>query len=209
MELADVRAFCKTFYTRFSALNVRPLQLRFFDTQDLVSIALMKQNETGDIEAAVCVDEDAVRILKINSFEKLNTFFTYATPLELYTNLLTILLLCCGVSHIIISLPEALCATLGRKINTWRELVTFICSLSPKEQGKIIVQENHQNAIKFLKTTFYVQDNIFITDGLYRSRTPYKDILELIRAVLDALCAVLKIHGYVIDPFLKSPCCSP
>ena len=201
MIFSEVRAFCETFYMRFSVLDLCPFQLRFFNDSDSVSIALISKNETGDIKSAVSINEDSIRVIKINSFEKLDVFFTFATPLELFNNLLTLLLVCCGASNVFINPSEAISATLGRKIKTWRELVIYICSLLPEEQGKIIVQENRQNALRLLKTSFQVTDGMFVTDGLYKSQTSYKDLLELIRAVLDALSAVLKIHDYEINPF--------
>jgi hypothetical protein len=184
-------------------LDLRPLQLEFTDTQDAVSIALVKCNETVDIEAALYINHDSVRLLKINTFDEMDTFFTFITPLELYTNLLTLLLVCCLASRVIVSPSEAVTVTLGRKINTWRELVIYICSLFPKEKGHIVVQENGQNALKFLKTTFHVADGMFMTDGLYRSQIKYNDLIGLILAVLDAVSAVFKIFDYVVDPFLN------
>jgi len=201
MKLDNVRAFCNEFYRRFSALKLQPLQLKLFDSDGSVSIALVKKNESEDIEAAVTINQDTVSLLKINSFENIDTFFTFVTPLELYTNLLTLLIMCCHASGVIISPSEALNVTLGLKINTWCELIIYICSLSPEGKRHIAVQENRQNALKFLKTTFHVIDGMLITDGLYKSQIKYKDLLELIRAVLDSMCAVLKMHGYEIDPF--------
>ena len=203
MKLANVKEFCNVFYKRFSALNIEPYQLKFYESPDSVSICLMKRNEEGDIEAALTVTENTVRLLKIDSFEKIDTFFTFATPLELYTNLLTLLLMCCHASGVIISPVEALAVTLGRRIKTWRELVFHICSLLPEEKGCIVVKESRRNALRFLKTDFRIRDNVLVTDGMHRSETPFKDTLELIRAVLDSLSAVLNIHGYLIDPFFK------
>jgi len=111
------------------------------------------------------------------------------------------LLLCAHASGAIISPAYAVSITLGREIKTWRELVTFICSLCPIEQGTITIQENHQNAVRFLKTTFYVTDGVLYTEGMHKSKTPFKDQLELVRTVLDGVSAVFKIHGYTIDPF--------
>ena len=147
MKLKDIKVFCNEFYKRFSALDLYPLQLKYFETQDSVSIALIRHNESMDIEAAININEDSIRLLKICSFDDLDTCFIFCTPLELYTELLTMLLICCKASKIIISPSEAVSVTLGHKIKNWRELVSFICSLCPKEQGSIIVQENRQNAI--------------------------------------------------------------
>ncbi|MCL2722170.1 MAG: hypothetical protein FWD47_12650 [Treponema sp.] len=201
MKLKDVKCFCNEFYRRFSALDLHPLQLRYIETEDSVSVALIKHDEAAGIEASVTINCDSVRLLKINCFDRLDSFFTFDTPLELYTNLLTLLLMCCHASGIIISPSEAINTTLGKKIKTWRELVIYICSLSPKEQATIVVQENHQNALKFLKTTFHVDDGMLVTDGFYKCKIKFKDQLELVRAVLDSLCAVLKIHDYIINPF--------
>ena len=203
MQLPDVKYFCREFYKRFSALDLRPLQLKFIESAELVSIALVKYNESEDIEAAIAVNKDTVRLLKINSFRKIDSLFTFATPLELFTNLLTLLLMCCHASKVYINPSEALAVMLGRQIRTWQELVVHICSLLPEEQGHIIVKESPQDALRFLKTNFRIQDNVLVTDGLYRSETPFKDTLELIRAVLDSVSAVLNIHDYEIDPFFK------
>lgn len=203
MKLFEVSNFCKVFCRRFSVLDLKPFQLEYSHSSNMVSIALTRKNETAGIEAVVDVDvnTNTIRLLKINCFENIDTFFPFDTPLELYTNLLTLLLLCCHVSGAIISPSYAVSITLGREIKTWRELVTFICSLSPKEQGTITVHENHQNAIRFLRTTFHVTDGMLITDGLHKSQTPFKDQLELVRAVLDGVSAVFKIYGYSVDPF--------
>ena len=201
MKLPDVRIFCELFYRRFSALNLEPFQLRFFDSQGLVSIAIINKKEKVDSEAVIVIDENSIYLLQINCFENIDVYFTYDSPLELYTNLLILMLLCCKASGIHIPPTVALSVTLGHEINTWRELVIYLCSLLPEEQGFIWVQENNQNALKLLKTTFQVWENVLITDGLYRRQTPYKNTLELIRAVLDDLSTVLKVYGYIIDPF--------
>ena len=52
MEISEVRAFCETFYLRFSTLDLNPFQLKFYSTPDLVSIALINKKETSDSEAA-------------------------------------------------------------------------------------------------------------------------------------------------------------
>jgi hypothetical protein len=201
MKLPDVKYFCREFYKRFSALDLKPLQLKFIESADLVSIALVKCNESEDIEAAIAVDQDTVRLLKINSFDEIDSLFTFAAPLDLYTNLLTLLLMCCHASGVTVSPAEALAATLGKKIKRWQELVTFICSLLPEEQGRIVVKENHKNAVKFLKAEFAVENDTLTISGLYESEIKFKDTLELVRAVLDSLSAVLNIRGYEIDPF--------
>ena len=191
------------FYLKFSALmpDQSQYQLKFYESAESVSISLQSKNEFEDLEAILSISEDTVRILKIKSFEDLRTCFTFDTPLELYTNLLTLMLICCNASLIFISPSEALNVTLGKKLKNWRDLVVYLCSLSPKE---IPVFENKQNAVCFLKTTFQIQDNTLITDGLYKSRTPYQDLLESIRAVLDTLAGVLKINDIVLNPFPRT-----
>ena len=198
MKLEDVKNFCKVFYKRFSVLDLRPFQLKFEEYVDCVSISLEKKNLYEDAASILVIDTKTVRILKINSFEDINTRFVYDTPLELYTNLLTLMLLCCNASHVFISPMEALNATLGKKLKSWRELVVYICSLSPE---KITVFENKQNALKFLKTTFCMQSNVFTSEGLFWNQVQCNDVLEMIRAVLDAISGVFKIYDYVVDPF--------
>ena len=113
MELAAVRALCKTFYQRFSALNLHPFQLKFYSTPDLVSIALVNKKETVDSEAAIVIDEDSIYLLQIQNFDNIDVYFTFNTPLELYTNLLTLILQCCESSNVHISTEDAMLATLG------------------------------------------------------------------------------------------------
>jgi len=97
---------------------------------------------------------------------------------------------------------EAVSATLGKKIKTWRELVLHICTLTPKGQPKITVKETRQGALKFLDAAFYVTDTVFTFEGpYYKSQTKYNDPIELIDAILEAISWLLKIHDYVIDPF--------
>ena len=111
--------------------------------------------------------------------------------------------MCCHASKVFISPDEALTATLGRETKSWRELVIYICSLVPEGPKKIVVQENHQNALKFLKTTFHVSDGMFVSRGLYNTQIKFKDVLELIRTVLDGVSAVFKISGYEVNPFFE------
>ena len=200
MKLNHVKYICDKFYRRFSVLNLHPFQLKIYNTADSVSIALIRKSESAAIQAALYITGNSVRLLKINVFDKIDSTFQYDSPLELYTNLLTLMLLCCYASGAIVPISDAVSVTIGRKINNWRELVTVLCSLLPKEQGTITVYENHQY-IKFLKTEFRITDGVLLTDGLHKSRTPFKDTIELIHAVLTAVSAVLKIHGYIIDPF--------
>ena len=201
MKLKEAIAFCHEFYKRFSTLSLERFQFKFTESSDSCSISLISRNEEAEITASIYITEDEVRLLKIDSFDPIDSCFVYDTPLELYTNILSLLLVCCHASGVFISPSEAVSVTLSHKIKTWQELVIYICSLLPKEQGIITVQENRQNALKLLKTSFSVNDGVFMIDGLYKSQSKFKDILELIRAVLDALSAVLKIYDYVIDPF--------
>jgi len=200
MEIKAAKDFCKEFYKRFSSLDLHPFQLEYTDSADACSIALITHDEKMDIEAAIVVDEDSISILKINCFEDVDCFFKFDTPLELYTNLLTLMLACCQASKVFIPPVEALNVTLCHKIKTWRELVVYLCSLSPEWQVPIVVQESCQNALKILKTSFHIYNSELVTDGLYRSKAPYKDILGMIHAVLDAVSAVLKIHDYEVNP---------
>ena len=195
MKLSEVSSFCKVFYRRFSVLDLNPYQLKYLHSSCMVSIALTRKNE-----AAIAVSADTIRLLKINCFEKIDSLFTFDTPLELYANLLTLLLLCAHASGAVISPAYAVSITLGCEIKSWRELVFHICSLYSGDKGHIAVQENHQNAVRFLKTTFHITDGALYTEGIHKSRTPFKDQLELVRAVLDGVAAVLKIHGFTIDP---------
>jgi len=68
MKLSEVSNFCKVFYKRFSVLDLNQYQLKYFHTSDMVSIALTGKNESADIEAAVAVNANTVRLLKINYF---------------------------------------------------------------------------------------------------------------------------------------------
>jgi len=203
MIVSDIKYFCNIFCRRFSSLNILPYQIKVLDSYDSVSIALIKQNEYTDVEAAISINKDTIRILKINTYESIDTVYTYISPLELYTYLLMLMLLCCIASNVFINPVEALSVTLERRINTWKELVFHICSFLPKENEKVTILENRQNALKFLKTTFQTENNVFLTEGLYWSKTPYNDVLELIRAVLYALCAVFNINNYIVNPLTK------
>ncbi len=202
MEIEEVKQFCETFYRRFSTFPLRGFQLKLFTTEDSSSLALVRKNESEDIEAVITATDDSIRIIKIKSFDELLTVFTFDTPLELFTNLLTLTLVCCNASGELISPEEALTVTLGNKVTTWRELIIKICSLAPEDE-QILVQENHENAVKLLKTVFLIQDSYLLTKGMYNSQTHYNDILELIRAVLDALSALFRVHDIIIDPFFK------
>ena len=203
MELKAVKDFCKEFYKKFSVLDLRPFQLEFSDSPDTCSIVMVTHNEKMNIEAAITINENSVYLLKITCFNDLDTFFIFDSPLELYTNLLMLLLSCCRASRVFVSPSDAISVTLGRKIKNWRELVKFICSLTPKGQAKIVVQENDQYSLRLLETTFRVIDGELNIDGLYRSKIPYKDILELIHAVLEGLSDLLKIHDYEVNPFFE------
>ena len=100
---------------------------------------------------------------------------------------------------------EAVSATLGKKIKTWRELVLHICTLTPKGQPKITVKETRQGALKFLDAAFHVTDNVFTFEGpYYKSQTKYNDPIELIDAILEAISRLLKIHDLEINPFYVS-----
>ena len=142
MEINQVITFCNTFYRRFSALNLSPFQLRFRDSSDSCSISLVGHSESEPIEAVITINLDTVRLLKINHFEQVDTVFIFSTPLELYMRLLEQLIKCCEASGLFVSPAEVLTATLGRKIKNWRELVIYICSLLPEEQGSVNVFES-------------------------------------------------------------------
>ena len=201
MEINQVKDCCRIFYNRFSALDLKPYQLRFKDSPETVSIALVTHNNRMDAEAILSIGHNTVRILKFNSYEELDTCFIFETPLELYTELLTLMIICCNASMIFISPFDALKVTLGEDIRTWRELVKYLCSLPPKKQGKITVKETRQGALKLLETSFAVSDDVFTTDGFYKRQVEFYDSLELLRATLEALSGLFKIHGYEINPF--------
>ena len=201
MKLYDVKKLCYEFYLRFSTLPLGMYQLKFVTAPESVSISLISKRNEFDKAAILTITEDEVRILKINTFDDIDTIFIFDTPLELYTNLLTLMLVCCTASKVYIPAQDALNVTLCKKLKTWRELITFLCSLSPEDQGTILVQENHENALRLLRTSFSAEDGAFTTKGLYNSETPYKDVLDLIRISLEALSGLLKIHDYIIDPF--------
>ena len=200
MKIDEVKAACHLFYRRFSALNLRPCQLELFIATDSVSIAIVKLN--GDIETVISITCDKVRLLKISSFDPLNTIFTFESPFELYSNLIAQMLLCCLASRIEVSVFHALSATLGKRINDWRELILHICTLTPRGQPKIIVKETRQGALEFLEASFCVIDEVFIFEGpYYKSETKYNDPIELVYAILEALSKVFLIHGHTVDPF--------
>ena len=200
MEINQVITFCNTFHRRFSALNLCPFQLRFRDEFDSCSISLIGHGESENIEAVLTISSDTVRLLKINYFDNLPTRFTFSNLLELYSHLLEQLIKCCHASGVFVSPSEALNATLGRKIKDWRELVTYICSLLPEEQGSINILESRCNAISLLGTIFLVYDGLFIADGFFKRQVEYKDLLGLIRAALQALSGLFEIFDYEVDP---------
>ena len=113
MELKEVKYFCKEFYIGFSTLNLYPYQLRYVDSPDNCSIDLITFNERVDIEGLISVDENSVRLLKINCFDDIDTFFIFNTPQELYDILLSMLLACCHASGVKISISEVINTTLG------------------------------------------------------------------------------------------------
>ena len=203
MKIEDIKKCCYEFYRKFSALDLQHLQLKFTEREDSASIVLMGKNEHEEIEAAIHISQDTVFLVKINCFDDIDVSFIFDTELELYCNLLTLLILCCYASQIKISILEALSVTLTRKIRTWRDIVKFLCSLTPKDKAPIVVRENHQNALKFLNTTLLVKDGFFIADGLFKTHVEYKELLALVHAVLEAVSAVFKIYNYEVNPFFE------
>ena len=206
MEIKELKDCCRIFYNRFSALDLKPFQLRFNDSSETVSIALVAHNNRVDAEAILSISQDTVRLLKINSFDDLNSCFIFKNQLELFMNLVTLMLVCCGASNVTILPLDAFSATLGKKINNWRELVFHICSLTPKNQRKITVKQTRHGTLKFLETSFHVGDGGMLTiDGLYsKSETRYEDSIELFYALFEAMSRLLKIHDLEIDPFPMS-----
>jgi hypothetical protein len=201
MKIEQVIAFCNIFYRRFSALNLSPFQLKFYNNQDSCSISLIGQNDSAATEAVIVINLDTVRLLKIAHFEDVDTVFIFSNKLELYYHLLEQLTKCCEASGIFVSPHEAVAATLGRKINNWRELVIYVCSLLPEEQGSITVLESRYNGLWFLETIFLVCDGTFVADGFLKRQIEYKDLLELIRVVLQAVSGLFKIFDFEVDPF--------
>jgi len=80
----------------------------------MVSIALVKFNETVNLEAAIAIDCDTVRLLKINFFDDLDTCFIFENPLELYTNILSLMLLAVLLQELLL-LPLKLFLLLSAK----------------------------------------------------------------------------------------------
>jgi hypothetical protein len=138
MKISDTKTLCQIFYQRFSTLipDQSQYQLKFHASpESVISIVLQSKNEFEDLAAVLSITEDTVRILKIESYEDLKVSFVYDTPLELYKNLFTLMILCCRASRLDISVSEALNATLSCKIKTWRDLVKHICSLVSGRTG--------------------------------------------------------------------------
>ena len=200
MKLSEVINFCREFSARFSALNLRHLQLEFHESPETASISLACRNEACNTEAVLAVSHDTVRLLKINCFEPVDCHFTFSSKLELYAHLLRLLVKSCEASGIFVSPFEALNATLGRKINDWRELVVYVCSLLPEEQGAIEVLASRYNALWLLATIFFVHDGVFVADGFFRRQIEYENSLDLIISVLETVSGLLKIFGYEVDP---------
>ena len=204
MKLIDIKNFCHIFCFKFSALNLGNFQLQIFDSVEAVSVALVKFNMCPDIAAAINITEDEVRLLKIESFDPLDCVFTYNSPLELFGNLFSLLVLCCHALKKNIDPVEALSVMVCKKIKRWQDLIIFLCSLSPDYNSKIQVLENADNSIMLFKTKFYIANYTLFTEGFYRSRVQFNDTLGLINAVLDALSAILKINNCYIDPLASN-----
>ena len=95
-------------------MDLRPFQLKFRASPEMVSIALVKFNETVNLEAAIAIDCDTVRLLKINFFDDLDTCFIFENPLELYTNILSLMLLAVLLQELLL-LPLKLFLLLSAK----------------------------------------------------------------------------------------------
>jgi hypothetical protein len=209
LEIDRLKPFIDIFAERFGTIDLHGYQVKVLKSDESVSVVIVRSNESAEIEAAIDVSDDTVRLIRLASFSDVDPDFTYTNALDLYNNLLTLLLVCCNSLHVYINPLEALTVTLGKRVQNWRELVIYLCSLSAEGTDSILVQENGQNAIKLYKTVFWLKNNedsgknYFITKGVFNSVTPYKDLIELIRAVLTALSSLLQIAGVEVDPFFE------